>query len=270
MSDELVNERTDLSAFTLDQVVARMPEQYRPKLKQRIEELVKSGRKIRVYCDGVYDMFHSGHARMLEQVKKIIPNVELVVGVSSDEDVLREKGMCVMNEVERVEAVKACKWTDEVHFPCPWVPTIENLKKVNCDFTAHDCLPYVSAGSDDVYKEIKEAGLFIPTLRSEGISTSDIITRILRDRDEYFNRNLSRHLSSKELDMDWYECLRFGERPPNNCKVNKCINYVLDFYIIRKLNLTLLREGVVYALCKKKLLKQPEVIVKWQKKLKRE
>lgn len=265
MSEELVNERTDLSAFTLDQVVNRMSEAYRSNLKQRIEELVKSGCKIRVYCDGVYDMFHSGHARMLEQVKKIIPNVELVVGVCSDEDVLREKGICVMNEIERCEAVRACKWTDEVHFPCPWVPTIENLKKVNCDFTAHDCLPYETPGLSDCYREIKEAGLFIPTLRSEGISTSDIITRILRDRDEYFNRNLNRHLSPKDLDMDWYECLRFGERPPNNCMLNKGINAVLDFPIIRKLNLTYIRESLVWVLCKKKLVKQPEVITKKEK-----
>lgn len=166
-----------------------------------------SSRVYRVYCDGVFDLFHLGHMQMLEQAKTMLDSTgartHLIVGVNSDEQVHAFKGKTVMNHALRVNSVRHCRWVDEVLEDAPWVLTDDYLSAHRIDFVAHDAIPYTDAasGSQDVYAAVKAKGMFMETRRTDGLSTSDIIVEIVRNYDEYVVRNLQRGYTTQELNV---------------------------------------------------------------------
>jgi len=167
-----------------------------------------TGRPMRIYADGIWDLFHLGHARALEQAKKLFPNTYLMVGCCNDQVTHRYKGKTVMNEDERYESLRHCRWVDEVVRDAPWVITPDFIEEHHIDYVAHDEAPYVDISglvggdaSKDVYGEVKRMGRFLPTQRTEGISTSDLILRVLRESDAYALRNMKRGYSRKDLNL---------------------------------------------------------------------
>ena len=63
-----------------------------------------------IFTVGVFDLFHFGHAKALEQAKKLYTYVHLTVGVCTDEDTKFYKGKTVMNQAERLESVRHCRY----------------------------------------------------------------------------------------------------------------------------------------------------------------
>ena len=132
---------------------------------------------VHIYTDGVFDCFHYGHAKVLEQCKKMFPYVYLVVGVCADADVIKEKGRPIMTAEERAECVKHCKWADEVILNCPWLINLDYLDKLGCKYIAHDPEPYPYNNIPDVYN------------------------RILLDSDRYIERNVKKGMKPNELNI---------------------------------------------------------------------
>lgn len=164
-----------------------------------------NSRPVRVYADGIFDLFHFGHAKALEQAKKLFPNTHLIVGCCNDALTHQYKGKTVLTEDERYESLRHCRWVDEVVKDAPWVLDIDFINKHKIDFVTHDALPYSDASgqANDVYDFVKKLGKFKETQRTDGVSTSDIILRIIKDYNDFVMRNLKRGYSRKELGLSF-------------------------------------------------------------------
>jgi len=132
---------------------------------------------VRVWADGCFDMMHFGHANALRQARAL--GDYLVVGVHSDEEIRKHKGPPVMSEQERYKAVAACKWVDEVVEGAPYVTSVEVLEEHGIDFCAHGDDLVTSADGEDTYHKVKAAGKFRVFKRTEGVSTTDLVGRML-------------------------------------------------------------------------------------------
>lgn len=74
---------------------------------------------------------------------------------------------------------ESCKWADEVVPNMPYDPTIELLDQLNCSHVAHgDDIIFKEDGSN-VYSEFMDVGRFLMFKRTEGISSTDIVGRLL-------------------------------------------------------------------------------------------
>jgi len=188
-------------------------------------------KNIRIYIDGVFDLFHFGHARLFERTKKRFPGSKIVVGICNDELVNKYKGKTVLNSEERVESVEHCKWVDEVISDAPWVVDQEFLEKHKIDFVAHDPEPYAFGDTDDIYAYVKSKNMFIATERTDGISTSEIINRVVKDYDEFVRRNLNKGYSRKEMNVGFLKEKRIkvvGKMGEMRDRVDQLRNRVKD------------------------------------------
>jgi len=137
----------------------------------------KSKKPIRVFTDGCFDMMHYGHANALRQSRAL--GDVLIVGVHSDEEIRKNKGPPVMKEAERYKAVRACKWVDEVVEDAPFAMSMDMMRKLNIDYCVHGDDLIVTADGTDCYAEAKKAGMFRTIPRTKGVSTTDLVGRML-------------------------------------------------------------------------------------------
>jgi len=138
---------------------------------------------IRGYIDGCFDLMHSGHFNAIRQAKQLCD--VLVVGVHTDEVIRTCKAEPVILEEERYAILKHLKWIDEIVYDVPYTPDVETLERANADFCIHgDDMP-TNENGECAYEPVRKAGKLKIIKRTEGVSTTDIIGRILRAGKSY-------------------------------------------------------------------------------------
>lgn len=139
--------------------------------------MVNDKKQVRVWCDGCYDIMHFGHANQLRQAKAM--GDYLIVGVHTDEEVRRNKGPPVLTEQERYKMVRSVKWVDEVVEGSPYTTELETMEKYGAEFCVHGDDITLSADGTDTYQIVKDAGKYKECKRTQGVSTTDLVGRML-------------------------------------------------------------------------------------------
>jgi len=145
----------------------------------------KQRRTVRVWCDGCYDMVHFGHANQIRQAKAM--GDYLIVGVHSDAEIALNKGPPVFTEEERYKMVRGIKWVDEVVPASPYVTTLETLDQYDCDFCVHGDDITCTADGTDTYHIVKSNGRYKECKRTEGVSTTNLVGRMLLMTKSHFD-----------------------------------------------------------------------------------
>ena len=115
---------------------------------------------------GTFDLFHIGHLKLLQRIKKL--GDKLIVAVSSDEfNTLKGKKTIIPYE-QRAEIVENIKCVDMVIPENTWEQKLEDIKKYNVDIFA---MGNDWEGKFDFLKEHCEV---IYLDRTEGISSTQL------------------------------------------------------------------------------------------------
>ncbi|KAL7271187.1 choline phosphate cytidylyltransferase [Rhizina undulata] len=154
----------------------------------------------RIWIDGCFDFTHHGHAGAILQAKQL--GKYLVVGVHSDAEILDNKGPTVMTLKERMAAVEACKWTNLAVPSAPYVTDPHWMDLYGCRYVVHGDDVTTDSTGEDCYRLVKEQGRFRMVPRTPGISTTDLVGRMLLCTKTHHIRGFGR-LLLRALDGDF-------------------------------------------------------------------
>jgi len=131
---------------------------------------------VRVYVDMVADLFHWGHIEFLKKARAA--GDYLLVGINSDDVLVSYKHRPILTMEERVACVAGCRYVDEVLPNAPFRVDRAWIDKHDIDLVVHGD-DFSQETLEYYYKVPIEMGIFRTVPYTSGISTSEIIHRIV-------------------------------------------------------------------------------------------
>lgn len=139
---------------------------------------MKQDRK--VFCLGVFDMFHFGHLNLLQRASEF---GALTVGVVVDEAVKKQKGSLrpLICEQQRLKIVDSLKFVFQTVFVDHFIIPSYYITNYDGIIIGEDQNHIINLKDIPAYK-------FIKLNRTEGVSTSQIVKRIKQEVIDNYNK----------------------------------------------------------------------------------
>ena len=106
---------------------------------------------MRVYIDGIFDLFHFGHLESFRKCKHLFDEVYLIVGVIGDETAESYKRRPIISEFQRYSIVLNINYVDEIIKNPPLIIDKDFMEQHNLDFVAHAFSSQTDADSQDLF-----------------------------------------------------------------------------------------------------------------------
>ena len=184
----------------------------------------------RVYCDGIFDMFHFGH---LSHFKKIITlfsePIILVVGLISDNIATNYKRKPIVDESSRLKIIKSCVYVNETFITDELRMTEEYLTKFNIDFVVHGFTPEDRIKQSVFFEIPIKLGKFIELDYHQGISTTNLINRTVTNLDQSVRHEDIYNLLQERMNIENSSIVgEFGYEDDLLSKINPHNYYCID------------------------------------------
>lgn len=130
----------------------------------------------RVYADMVADLFHYGHVEFLKKAHAL--GDYLLVGIHADDVLVSYKRRPILTMEERVASVAGCHYVDEVLPNAPFIVDRAWIEKHDIHLVVHGD-DFSQEELQYYYKVPMDMGIFRTVPYTRGISTSEIIRRVI-------------------------------------------------------------------------------------------
>lgn len=154
-----------------------------------------TAKRNRVLTTMVADAMHVGHVNHILKSREAAERrqkehethdegqgIHLIVGVHSDEAVMSYKRRPLFNMNERMAHVRQSPGVDEVMPDAPLKLTLDYLDSIDVTYVCGNLMVGDSIEAreyNSMYMDIVRAGRFLNIPRTEGISTTDILDRVV-------------------------------------------------------------------------------------------
>lgn len=195
----------------------------------------------RIYCDGVFDLFHNGHLLHLQKIVHYFNEpIYLLVGVISDNVSKTYKRQPIFNEQQRLKTLDACIYVNEAFITDTLIIDEEYMTKYNIDFVIHAFNDTSDKSKQNDFFEIPmKLNKFIEIDYNANISTTQIIKENnLYSRSNYIDIDVSvsniNHIINVLQIPDNSEILEIGCLFPNYFSNHSYIGTNIDMSFVAK------------------------------------